>query len=433
MDIFIYSLFAVFFGVSLIGIVLYFPRIKCWFYAFGHQERLHNEKKNRLAVIVPAKNESASIAPLFESLARQTYDRDRFEVYVVVDNESDPTVQMTAQCGYVPVVVTGQTKKGDALDGCLKRILVEDAVGFDAFIVIDADTVLDDAYLAQMNNAMVTGAEIIVSKKRVKNYFFGDKRTCTLSACCNGVIWTLMDNMGNLYKSAHGYPCFIVGTGFLMRADLVRKNGGWPYQSTLTEDVELMMDTVLSGYRTLYYEHAIVYMEEATELRVTNKRRQRWMTGVVDSDRLYAPRIDAKLQKNGTRQLKMQRYHAASLNIVYGLVGAALGYAAISLCLGLLLALLGNPLWWQALLGTGIGIAAIYLYFLVPTLFAVLSDWRIIGLPWYKKILLILAHPVFYMGYIPIMRRALFCKQGRSTWEAITRADFSKETEGERL
>ena len=93
-----------------------------------------------------------------------------------------------------------------------------------------------------------------------------------------------------------------------MRADLVRKNGGWPYQSTLTEDVELMMDTVLSGYRTFYYQHAIVYMEEATELRVTNKRRLRWMTGVVDSDRLYMPRIDAKLQKGSSKQQRMQRY-----------------------------------------------------------------------------------------------------------------------------
>ena len=426
----LHCVFTLFCIVSLFGIVLYLPRAKCWLYAFGKQERLHNEKQNRLAVIVPAKNESASITPLFDSLARQTYDRDRFAVFVVVDDESDPTVEMTKVRGHVPVVVTGQSKKGDALDGCLKRILAEDADGFDAFIVIDADTVLDDAYLAEMNNAMVTGADIIVSKKRVKNYFFGDKRTRTLSACCNGVIWTLMDNLGNFYKTKHGYPCFIVGTGFLMRAELVRKNGGWPYQRTLTEDVELMMDTVLSGYRTYYYQHAIVYMEEATELRVTNKRRLRWMTGVVDSDRLYMPRIDQKLQKGSTRQQRMQRYHATNLNIVYGLVGTALVYAAVSLVLALVLLVCASPLWWQALLGSVIGIGAIYVYFLIPTVFAVLSDWKVIGLPFFYKIGLIFAHPVYYMGYIPIMRRALFSKKGRNTWEAIDRADFTRK-EGE--
>ena len=188
--------------------------------------------------------------------------------------------------------------------------------------------------------------------------------------------------------------------------------------------------TVLSGYRTYYYQHAIVYMEEATELRVTNKRRLRWMTGVVDSDRLYMPRIDQKLQKGSTRQQRMQRYHATNLNIVYGLVGAALGYAAISLVLALVLLVCASPLWWQALLGSVIGIGAIYVYFLIPTVFAVLSDWKVIGLPFFYKIGLIFAHPVYYMGYIPIMRRALFSKKGRNTWEAIDRADFTRK-EGE--
>ncbi|MBQ2806327.1 MAG: glycosyltransferase, partial [Clostridia bacterium] len=167
MDILLYCLFAVFFGVSLIGIILYFPRIKCWFYAFGHQEKLYNPKKNRLAVIVPAKNESESITPFFDSVERQSYDRELFDIYVVVDDENDPTIAMTEQRGHVPVIVSGQTKKGDALDGCLKKILSEDAYKYDAYIVIDADTVLDDAFLEEMNNAMVKDTEIVVSKKRV--------------------------------------------------------------------------------------------------------------------------------------------------------------------------------------------------------------------------------------------------------------------------
>ena len=87
MDILLTCLFAVFCGVSLIGIVLYLPRAKCWLHAFGKQERLFNSKNNRLAVMIPAKNESTSITPLFDSLARQTYDRACFDVYVVVDDE----------------------------------------------------------------------------------------------------------------------------------------------------------------------------------------------------------------------------------------------------------------------------------------------------------------------------------------------------------
>ncbi|MBR5880755.1 MAG: hypothetical protein IKZ16_03630, partial [Clostridia bacterium] len=145
MDVLLYSLFAIFFGVSVIGIILYIPRMKCWLYAFGHQEKLKNPKQNRLAVIVPAKNESDSVTPLFDSLDRQTYDKDLYDVFVVVDDPTDPTIAMTKQRGHTTMVVSGQTKKGDALDGCLKAILASDPNKYDAYIVIDADTVLDDA------------------------------------------------------------------------------------------------------------------------------------------------------------------------------------------------------------------------------------------------------------------------------------------------
>ena len=92
----------------------------------------------------------------------------------------------------------------------------------------------------------------------------------------------------------------------------------------------------------------------------------------------------------------------------------------------IVLAVIAHPLWWWALAGWGIGLGAIYVYFLVPTLFAVFSDWKNIKLSFPGKILLILAHPIYYMGYIPVMRRALFSKKNRHTWVAIDRGDFSK-------
>ena len=147
------------------------------------------------------------------------------------------------------------------------------------------------------------------------------------------------------------------------------------------------------------------------------------MTGVVDSERIYTPKIDQKIK---TKRDWMMRYYVTNLNIVYGLVGTALVYSAISLVLGIVLAILAHPLWWQALLGWVIGLGAIYLYFLVPTLFAVFSDWKLIKLSFIGKVILILAHPIYYMGYIPVMRRALFSKKGRHTWVAIERGDFTK-------
>ena len=124
-------------------------------------------------------------------------------------------------------------------------------------------------------------------KKVVKNYFYGTLKECTMSACCNGLIWTMLDNLGNRYKSAKGYPCFTVGTGLMLTADVIKEKGGWPYKKTLTEDIELMYEAALDHRKFVYYEHAVLYMEEAQKLSVTNKRRRRWLTGVVQSERLY--------------------------------------------------------------------------------------------------------------------------------------------------
>ena len=142
-----------------------------------------------------------------------------------------------------------------------------------------------------MNNAMITGADVINGKKLVKNYLPGNQRTCNLVTACNGLIWTFMDEMGNRWKSDHGFTTMTITTGILISKKLVEKWGGWIYRATLTEDMELERDCALQGYKTFYYSYAKIYMEEAPSLEMTNKRHTRWMTGVTHSDLLYGPKL----------------------------------------------------------------------------------------------------------------------------------------------
>ena len=59
------------------------------------------------------------------------------------------------------------------------------------------------------------------------------------------------------------------------------------------------------------------------------------------------------------------------------------------------------------------------------TLVALVADWENIKLPFYKKMIVLFAHPVFYMKYIEIVAIATFTNKGRS-WEVIDRVDFSE-------
>ena len=189
-----------------ICLMLYLPRLRCWLYARYRQPRLVAKTKRNLAVIIPARNESAAITPLLESLDRQTYPKEHFGVHVIVKEPDDPTIAIAGKADARVHVVRGQKRKGDALDACLKDILTNEPTRYDNYIIVDADCILDEKFLEEMNNAAESGAEIITSKKKVKNYFYGNRETQPLSACCNGIIWTLMDNMGNAAKSKSGLP-----------------------------------------------------------------------------------------------------------------------------------------------------------------------------------------------------------------------------------
>lgn len=412
-------------GLSLLAFLLYIPRVRCWFYARYKQPRLQNKVQHKLALLIPARNESAAIGALLQSLGEQTYPADRFDAHVIVADPTDPTIAMAKAAGATVHVVANQTCKGDALDTCLKTILTNTPNLYDAYIIIDADCVLDARFCEEMNNAMASGAEIICAKKKVKNYFFGGRREQPLSACCNAIIWTLIDNLGNAAKAKHGDTCFTVGTGLMLRADVVRQNGGWPYKATVTEDMELMHDTVLNGWKTFYYQYAVLYMEEADNLRTTNKRRRRWMTGVIDSKRLYAPRIAADATASRRHR---QIYHTRNLWVAYLLVGLSAFFCISNAVATVLLRTFRSDAWLPALRNSLIGFGAIYAMFFVMTVFALIADWENIRLPLHRKLALLFVHPLFYMQYIPIVAVGLFTNCGRQ-WDVIERVNFAKNGE----
>ena len=51
----------------------------------------HSDKFTEFAILIAARNESKVIAHILESLKKQTYPREHFEVYVIVEKESEFT------------------------------------------------------------------------------------------------------------------------------------------------------------------------------------------------------------------------------------------------------------------------------------------------------------------------------------------------------
>ena len=401
---------------TVVFLILYPPRLLCWLAPLRKQARIHNDKQNRLAVIIPARNEGKAVLPLFDSIISQNYPKERFHTFVVVKEKNDPVREYAANIGATTYVDETQTCKGDCLDYALRSILNEYPDQYDAFIIVDADCILDKGFLTEMNNAMATDAQVINAKKIVKNYYKDPEKNSNMVTACNGIIWTLMDEMGNRFKSEHGYTTMTVSTGLLIRSNLVKKWNGWIYNKTLTEDMELQRDCGLQNYKTYYDSNALIYMEESPSHTETNKRRTRWMSGLIDSDKLYYRKL---LQKSGMREL-VNNYYLLCLWIPYIYIG---GLAA-GVMINLVGAIIG-VIWDAALTASCIQMALIqfgiiYFCFFVMTLFAIVIDHKYIKLSFIKKIELLFVHPLFYMEYIKIVFNAIRGQEPKE-WEEIER------------
>ena len=390
-------------------ILNYIPRLVAWFYGFKKQKHLTKNKDNKIAIIVPARNESMVIGNLFESIKKQTYKN--FDTFVIVKEPNDPTIEMAKEIGAITLICQNQTKKSDALDYALKEAMKRKE--YDSAFIIDADCFMDEMCMEELNNALSSGKQIIQVKKKVKNFYMKNKNANSIWSSCNGLIWTIIDDLGNKYKSAKGITNMLIGTGIMIRMDVVEELGGWPYNKTLTEDIEFMNDAAIKGYSTFYYEHAVIYLEESTSLRVTNKRRTRWMDGVINSKRIYNDKLKKASEKN--------RYYVTALSPCFLLIGACLVYFMLNLIIGGILFFMDSYLWVECFLLSLLSLGIIYGCFFMLTLFILLVGK--IHRPWYEKILLLFIHPIFYMGYIRIVLK-VYLGLTSDKWEVIDRVKF---------
>lgn len=407
-------------SITIIFLILYFPRLIGWFGWIFPQKKLSCEKKHRFALIVPARDEGRAVLPLFQSIKEQSYGREctkeagerLFDTYVIVKNPHDEVIEYAKEIDAKVYVDEEQKSKGDCLDYCIRHILMSGRK-YDGYMIVDADCRLDADFMKNMNDALESGAQVITARKLVGNYKINEcshnvrsMTACNHITCQNGLIWSIIDELGNRFKSAMGFTTMPITTGILIRGDLVEEWGGWNYRQTLTEDMELLRDCACKGIRTFHYSYAKFYLEEAPSHADTNKRRTRWMTGMVEADRLYC----RELFKRHGMWAFADNYYILSLWIVYAYIGtlsAAVFFNIITLN------------FWQA----AAAFILIYTAFFALSVMAVLADWKNIGLSLAGKLGLMLMHPFFYMEYIFIVARAVLGLKPKS-WEKIGRVQY---------
>jgi glycosyltransferase involved in cell wall biosynthesis len=206
----------------------------------------------RIAIVIPAHNEEAVIGALLESLRDLDYPRDRYDAYVIADNCTDETANIVERSGVAQALERSnqeQRGKGYALAWAFEQ-LAKHTPSYDAYAVIDADSVVDPAVLRCYAIGLRSGAAAVQSSNAVLNS--EDSPTTAL----RWVALSLVNHIRPLGRNALGGNSTLTGNGMLLTAELLRRH---PWRAFgLTEDYQYYLTVTLAGEQTRYAPDARV-------------------------------------------------------------------------------------------------------------------------------------------------------------------------------
>ncbi len=288
--------------IYLLRQALVYITVVFWIYEFTislcslikfKEKPLIKNKKHKFMAIIPAHNEAAVVANLVESLKNQNYDKDLYDIYVIADNCTDNTAQIAKEAGAIVYKRFDEAHKtkGYALNWFLQQKIEENA-DYDAFLVFDADNIVDKNFISVMNKKLCQGETVVQGYKDIKN-----PTESWISAGYAFFYWT-MHRFYHLARYNIGLSPLLNGTGFMVKFDLI-KDTGWDTK-TLTEDIEFSLKQIIKGQKLGWATDAIVYDEQPEKFKVSWKQRSRWTVGHIQCTKNYTLDLAKAVKENKT-------------------------------------------------------------------------------------------------------------------------------------
>jgi cellulose synthase/poly-beta-1,6-N-acetylglucosamine synthase-like glycosyltransferase len=362
----------------------------------------------RYGVIIAARNEEKVIGQLIESIKAQNYPPELIDIFVVADNCSDGTADTARRAGAVVWERENrrQTGKGYALSYAFDRIKTEYDYLHDGYFIFDADNLLDENYIYEMNKIFACGYGVVTSYRNSKNP--------AGSWISSGYTLQFMHESAHLNapRMTLKTSCMVSGTGFLVSREIIERDNGWNYY-LLTEDIEFTVNCILRGDRIGYCRDAVFYDEQPVTFRQSVTQRLRWSKGYLQVFSKYGAKLF-----HGIFRRDINRF--ACFDIMMSVIPAIIlttASAVINLIMACVaLSVFGIPLIKVALTLLSAVFGAYAMFFFIGM--AVLAtEWRNIYCPKSKKIIAAFMFPLFMMSYMPIAAAALFSH--RVEWKPV--------------
>ena len=258
------------------------------------EKPLIEEKNHKFLAIIPAHNEEAVVGNLIESLKKQTYPKEMYDICVIADNCTDNTKQVAENLGAKVFERheedPAKRTKGDALSLFLNTMLSDPKMDYDAFFVFDADNIVDKGFIEAMNKHLCQGEEVVQGYRDIKN------PTDSWIASGYAIFYWTMNRFYHLARYNAGLSPLINGTGFMVKFEAIRPTG-WD-TDTLTEDIEFSLKRIIQGKKLGWATDAKVYDEQPVKFKPSWSQRSRWTIGHIQCLQEYTkPLATAAIEK----------------------------------------------------------------------------------------------------------------------------------------
>ncbi|MEK3911462.1 glycosyltransferase family 2 protein [Paenibacillus sp. FSL H7-0331] len=264
------------------------------------------------AILVAAHNEEQVVGALIDNLKKLDYPKELYDVFVICDNCTDRTADITRSkgayaCERHNLKLRG---KGYAIEWMLKELWKKPR-SYDAIVMFDADNLVNPDYLTLMNNDLCNGSKVIQAYLDTKN-----PNDSWITAAYAVTYW-YCNRLWQLPRQNLGLANFLGGTGMCFDTNLL-KEIGWGATS-LVEDLEFTMRCVQRGINPTFNYDAKVYDEKPLTFKASAKQRLRWMQGHFDVARRYSfPLLWQGLKEGSWSKLDTGLYALNVYNVLIG-------------------------------------------------------------------------------------------------------------------
>ncbi len=231
---------------------------------------VHDHPEFKFAIIIPAHNESVNLIPTVEVCKKLDYPQELYGIYIIADNCSDDTavIGRNLKVNVLERNDPFQIGKGFALQWAFSQLLQKE---YNAFIVLDADCIIDADALLYFNTYLLNGFRVLQANYRVKNP--DDSLISYVLAVGNYI----ENNFFYRPKSHTGLSVLLRGTGMVFTRDILEK---YPWDAhSLAEDSDYSLLLIRGDIQIKFLDKINVFTDMPVNLKQLQVQRVRWAAG----------------------------------------------------------------------------------------------------------------------------------------------------------